>query len=261
MNRLLLTIGQKRCPYRCSYCFTDFTQYERPTTLESVEKCPGQLTGVDVIYPACDVDLFALKRWPELLARAADLGPAISLSTKAALGQGDVDALLAIDEQMRARGSVLKVGISFSTRTRCHELEPRAPRYRQRLESLQRLAGAGIFTALVLRPLLVDIAPSEYEAIVEDAAVFTPRILIGPEHLDDDEHHSRRHPRVPHQPPAQRVVSWAVDSPRWTSRDAIAQERAVRQAAWRRGLHLFESDLDLMASVIENASAGRAATG
>lgn len=246
MRRLLLTVGRKQCPFGCAYCFTDFSQYERPLTVEDVEREPRHLHGVDVLYPACDVDLFALKSWPQILERAVALGPSISLSTKAELDHTAVARLRKAVDLMSSRGRLLKVGVSISTQSRCEELEPHAPAYIQRLQTLNRLSSAGIPTALVLRPLLVDISPSEYESIIEDAAPSISHVLTGPEHLDDNPTHSRHSAQAPHPPPEKRAVHWAVNAPLWTGRTAPVQERAVRLAAAQRGLRVFETDLDLM---------------
>jgi len=254
MERLLLTVGRKRCPFRCTYCFTDFSQYERPLTIEEVEGMPNRLRGIDVVYPACDVDLFALKQWPRLLRRAAALGPSISISTKAALDREAVRDLAEIARDLESRGMVLKIGVSISTSSRCDELEPHAPGYRRRLETLERLALDGIPSALILRPLLVDVAPNEYEAIVADASPFTDLILTGPEHLDNDQAHSRHHPRAPHPRPRARPITWAVNKPHWASRSAPAQERAARRAATKFGLKVFDTDLSLMAYLIYRGS-------
>jgi|GEM_PF-6098805 len=32
MRRLLLTVRGGKCPFRCAYCFADFSQYQRPMT-------------------------------------------------------------------------------------------------------------------------------------------------------------------------------------------------------------------------------------
>src|SRR5580704_15745307 len=114
MSRLLLTIDSQRCPFRCSYCFSRFSQFPGVASLETVEKTPELLRGIDVLYPACDVDLFARKDAVSVLERIAMLGCSISVSTKASLSETVVNQILRIHRQLHSVGSVLKTSISFS---------------------------------------------------------------------------------------------------------------------------------------------------
>jgi hypothetical protein len=254
VTRLLLTVGRKRCPYRCSYCFTDFSQYQTPLTLDEVMDRRVLMNGVHLLYPACDVDLFAMRRWPRYLSDAVELGVSISISTKAALHAADVEQLQEFSQRLARSGHVLKVGVSVTTRSRARDLEPRAPTYEARLETLRQLRVGGVATALVLRPLLADVAPDEYASIVQEAAAYTDCVLTGPEYLDDLADHPRRVITAPHDPPLARVVGWAAGSPSWLGREAVAQETRVRETAGTYGLRVFESDGALMDHLISRAS-------
>ena len=98
MRRILLTLPEARCPFGCQYCFAEFSQYERPISFTDIEHSPELLEGIDVVYPACDVDLFATNKPLEILRRAAALGPSISVSTKAALSDQLVVGLARLAE-------------------------------------------------------------------------------------------------------------------------------------------------------------------
>lgn len=242
-RRLLLTVGRKRCPFRCRYCFADFSQYDRPPTIDDVEADPELLTGVDVVYPACDVELFALRGWRNVLARAASLQRHVSISTKASLSESDVRDVALVSAQLRDAGLLLKVGISFSTRDRIDVIEPRAPSYGARLATLRALHAHGVATALVLRPLLVDVPTDEYLGILGDARPMTRVLLTGPEHLDSDMGHDRRAPLGGSV--RRGSVRWAERVPVWETRFSQHIE-LVEAAARGLGFWSARSDLDVI---------------
>jgi hypothetical protein len=214
---------------------------------------PAAVADVDVVYPACDVDLFALRRWREHLAHACALGPSISVSTKASLTEADVEEIRLHSESLVQRGRVLKIGVSFSTRERVRVLEPNAPSYSKRMDTLRLLSQAGIHTALVLRPLLPDVRPEEYAAIVDDGHAFTDIVLTGPEHLDDDPEHARQ--QIRGAEPVTRVsIAWLETAPDWPSRRSFAQEVAVRRQAERHGMTVFDSDSEVMAAALNRTN-------
>ena len=253
-RRLMLTVGRKRCPFRCSYCFADFSQYEAAVTADQLEDRPDLLNGVEVIYPACDVDLFALRSWKRHLSKVVGFGLPMSLSTKAYVDAERSSQVRGFHDQAQAAGGLLKVGVSISTSSRIAELEPRAPSYEQRIETLANLADQEIPTALILRPLLVDVAPAEYTAIVEDAAPYTNYVLTGPEYLDRDRQHSRHFLTGAQVHSRAKVVEWAHQKPVWFNREAIPQEAAVRAAARQQGLRVFDSDMSLITQLRTESS-------
>jgi DNA repair photolyase len=246
MRRLLVTLSKVRCPFRCSYCFTDFTQYERPISLEDVERAPSILDGVDVIYPACDVDLFATPAPLETLARAADFGVSISVSTKAALSAGTLAGLDRIARVLRARSRILKVGISVSTKYRTAQIEPAAPSYLVRIRNLRLLADSSVDTCLVMKPILSDIPAREYCEILDDVAGITGNVLVGEEYLDSV------HPRIPYtSSTVERCVTWIGSHPIWPANAATDHLAIIRRRAAALGLRIFSSDLDLVAALID----------
>jgi hypothetical protein len=238
VRRLLLTLAGRHCPFGCSYCFAAFRAYSRPVTFESVERDRSQLEGIDVIYPACDVDLFAYSDAIEILERAALLGCSISVSTKAALTEERVERIASIATRMRAQGHVLKIGSSFSTKRGIHDTEPRTATYDSRMLTLQLLNQYRVTTSIVLKPVRVEIPAREYCEIVRDAERFTRLVLIGEEYLDPD--------ASTNLIAETRIVGWASGQPTWPVKGAADHLRGIADYARSLGLECFFSDLELM---------------
>lgn len=59
------------CPYGCSYCFKDFGGPVMQV-LEDLHAGSVELNNVEVLYPACDVDLFASPNWEAALLHSLD---------------------------------------------------------------------------------------------------------------------------------------------------------------------------------------------
>lgn len=243
LRRILLTVSNTQCPYGCKYCFADFSQYQRPFCLTDLESSPHILEDVDVIYPACDMDLFATNRHLDILRKTAALGRSISISTKAVLSNSIVTELARLAVQLRTFDCVLKVGISISTKSNCGTLEPRAACYSKRLLNLKLLKQAFVPNCVVLKPLLSDIPLSEYYEILHDVVGLTQNILIGDEYLDVAT------PRT--QATNQRTVSWAVNQPIWPVNFQSERKTAIKMRASALGLHVFDSDLDLIAALLQ----------
>lgn len=249
MRRLLLTLQKKRCPFGCTYCFASFTQYDRPLTLEEVEEHPAVLKDVDVVYPSCDIDLFALKDPIGVLERVSRLERSVSVSTKAKLSEEVVLCLANVARSIEEMGHVLKIGVSFSTKLLIESIEPRTAPYRDRMENLRLLKTHGIWSCLVLKPILIDVPAEEYCEIVTDASLLTSSVLVGDEYLDADGEHRRAssaiEPRL-----SNRQVAWAARQPTWPVRMAEKHVHAIEACAEDLGMCCFASDLDLMESLI-----------
>lgn len=255
-RRLLLSLDSEPCPFGCSYCFADFSQYSAGPTLDELEANPRLLEGVQVIYPACDADLFVRRDAADVLVRTAALGRSISISTKARVRPSQIQLLQQLDRELRDLGHLLKVGVSFSNRSRVAEIEPRTPTYERRLETLSRLQDADIPTIAVIRPLLADIDDAEYEALIADVAPFVSGVLMGDEYLDAQE--GRR--RVAARPIAtgptgvrSRSVNWLAAPAFWPVRETPGRIDRLSAYVSSLGLTPYTSDLQAMESLIRLA--------
>ncbi|RXV62201.1 radical SAM protein [Roseovarius sp. A46] len=88
----------------------------------------------------------------------------VALVTKGALIERDLDLLA----DMAARG-LAKVGVSVTTLddTLARRLEPRAPSPARRLDTVRRLAGAGVPVRVMVSPVIPGLSDAETEAILE----------------------------------------------------------------------------------------------
>lgn len=237
---MMLTIDSRRCPFGCVYCFDRFEQYEGVPTMATVEETPTMLADVDVVYPACDVDMFARKDFAAVLSRCLAFDRHVSISTKAAITTSMAAQIGEVAEALRAQGRILKVGVSLSTRDSIDRLEPRTSGYAERLTSLSKLREHDVPTSLNLKPILAEVHDSEYLLVLEECAALTNRLLIGEEWLDDRvvREEDRSHVRA--------VVDWLPGARPWPL--ALSPHRRSRlvAASAELGYIAYESDLTLM---------------
>jgi DNA repair photolyase len=241
MNRLFLAT-ETECPFRCTYCFTRFSQYTRQLTISSVEQEPSILDGIDAVYPACDDDLFAHSNAVLVLRRAARLNRHLSVSTKARLSDVTLTQVKDVHREMLSKGKILKIAVGFTCTQEIGTIEPGTAPYHARIALLKRLNDAGIHTNIVLKPLLPGIALDEFRELFADCAEYTNAVLIGDMYLDANDF-SR--PRV------SRRVGWLPGTPEWPTIGDVAWTEQVRIAAREFGLCVFDSDLDVLLRLLK----------
>ena len=87
----------------------------------------------------------------------------VAIVTKGAMIERDLDILAPM-----ARDGLVRVGISVTTLSDdlARRMEPRVPRPARRLETIRRLAGAGVPVRLMLSPVVPGLSDHEIEAIL-----------------------------------------------------------------------------------------------
>jgi hypothetical protein len=246
LKRLMLTSGRP-CPYGCSYCFAKFPQYPRPLRLEALEADPFRAEAFDVIYPSCDTDLFSHREGLNILRRAAEFKKSLSVSTKAALDIETIQLLKSISDALLEFGSVLKIGISFSTKHHILGIEPRTASYQERLENLKHLSEARVFCCAILKPIIAEISPLEYCEILEDVSPYVNYVLIGGEYLQNEVSLEGRSIEANY-----RAVNWIDNKPLWLFSESARHRLAIIKKAVDIGMRWFESDLELIGHILSN---------
>ena len=208
-SRIFLSPKGVKCPFGCSYCFANFSQYEPQQYLDDFLDGKINYQPGDIIYPACDVEFFRMEGWQEILEKLCKLPIVISISTKAKLS---IDDAYKIEKSYRSAikcGGFLKVGISISTKYSVMTIEPRTPLYAHRLSSASLLSSANVPCCLILKPLHYNISTAEYFEIICDFSSFTSTILTGDLYLDDgDEDEVTKNSKT-------RKVSWIRQENKW----------------------------------------------
>jgi DNA repair photolyase len=177
------------CEHGCVYCFARpthaymglspgldfesklFVKPDAPELLERELSAPGYEPRVIAIgtntdpYQPIERRYEVMRRILEVLERA---GHPVGIVTKSALVQRDIDIL-----SRMARRNLAKVALSVTTLDArlARTMEPRAATPLKRLETLRRLADAGIPTSVMVAPVIPALNDAEIERILDAASV------------------------------------------------------------------------------------------
>jgi DNA repair photolyase len=177
------------CEHGCVYCFARpthaylgmspgldfesklFVKPEAATLLERELSAPNYTPRVIAIgtntdpYQPIDRRYEVMRRILEVLDRA---GHPVGIVTKSALVLRDLDILARMAERRLA-----KVALSVTTLdpALARTMEPRAATPARRLETLRRLAQAGVPTTVMVAPLIPALNDQEMERILDAAAI------------------------------------------------------------------------------------------
>ena len=101
-----------------------------------------------------------------ILEVLAECGHPVMIVTKSARVERDIDLL---DAMARANRCSVSVSVTTLDRSLARRMEPRASAPHRRLETVRRLAGAGIPTGVFASPMIPFLNDAELEAILEHA--------------------------------------------------------------------------------------------
>lgn len=250
MPRLMLTAPGPPCPFRCSYCFANFSDYATPDSIESLRQRLDTLPLDSIIYPACDVDLFARRDAVDLLGDILSWRRHISVSTKARLSRRTLVSLKEMAEQARQQHTVLKIGVSIAATTSLRRIEPNAPAFTERLRTLRCLVEAGVETALLLRPLLVDVPFSEIDELLRTCRELTNRVLIGEEYVDPEEARSLMPGAASDTVIRHQTPSWAPAQVHWRQRTSPTRLQRATDVALNLDYSVCGNDQELIGLII-----------
>ncbi|PIR49189.1 hypothetical protein COU80_00365 [Candidatus Peregrinibacteria bacterium CG10_big_fil_rev_8_21_14_0_10_55_24] len=167
------------CPYECAYCFAQETGFEQGKTAEEQERIDGRIRAtldaaggaIRTIFSSRLHEIFArgVHRGLAHIRALARYGKNVSVLTKAALPPEAISELAAIDQELSAQGNHVVVEVSFTSGVERPDLEPCAPKTRDRIVSVEGMAQQGIPVGICISPVLPEsIVPTqEIESLIE----------------------------------------------------------------------------------------------
>lgn len=247
-KRVLTTIGTKKCPWGCIYCFVDNENYPGLNRIDipNAEEV-YQLTDkcVSIIQPAADVEISLVSGYTDLLDKLSELGKHISFSTKAKLTKTKLDELKRINEKLIKKGSILQIAVSILKIDDWQEIEVRTPSPFERIETLRNLFESGIPTSVAFRPLLPFINPREIKEIVELTHNYTYAYLTGPVYLTPALKKYMLHKGYYYDIERKRV-NWIPDNPEMELVQSPELEKELIRMADKYSIPVFKNNIDLV---------------
>ena len=187
-KRLARSMGENKCRLGCIYCFVDLPGYQKFDRVDSQEGIESlsyviEKGNIKVIQPACDVEIFLVRNWEEVLWDLADFGLPISFATKFALSQRSLEQLKFIDDKLKEKGAFLNIAVSLVRLNNWREIEKFTPSPERRVQTARRLWEAGISVTIALRPTLPFVPLEEFEEIIQKTVPFCDNFITGPLYL------------------------------------------------------------------------------
>lgn len=177
--------GQRRkCCFGCIYCFTK----ENYESNGQYQLDGNILQGVDLIQPFCDYDVFACENcdWKEELKKYVRYGKIISLATKAYIPEYIAEWLSEENKKLMKKGAFIHVGVSITTINSIEEIEPRAPSFSKRVNSLKNLQKYNVPCSVIIRPLLPVVHFDELKKIIDETYLYCDNFVYGPLYLNSE---------------------------------------------------------------------------
>jgi DNA repair photolyase len=190
LNRAMISLGpltaHKYCPYSCAFCYVQSDEWGRYTELSNEEileflRAEKEKNTFKTIYISGDTDSFAPPRTLralELLTDILEFNVDVTITTRYAFANDELDKLAAISDLYRKNGLVLSAAISIPRLTSHDYLESaNTPSPQKRIEFLSRLKSRGISTILAMRPLLPIISLEEYKQLILECKDYVDAVL------------------------------------------------------------------------------------
>lgn len=237
------------CKADCQYCFARWNNmYCKLPNLESANLSEKEA----VIYPCCDGDFFdqnGLLESVKEIAKNMDK-VYVSISTKSFISDEEIVKLAQLNQELLSKDKgFVKLGISLSNISMINEIEPGAISYAERLSIAKRIKETSILLGVTIKPILPFISADEYCQIINDFGEYTKYVLIGGLYLNRKSKFYSKYITTEHLI-QKRVVEWLPERPEWEYIEDNEQLQQIRQYAEKKGVLLFESDVDLIKSCI-----------
>lgn len=205
-----------------------------------------------VIYPCCDGNFFDQNELFESVKEVAKSMDKVyvSISTKSSINDEKMAKLTQLNQELLSEDKgFVKLGISLSNISMISEIEPGTISYAERLSLAKQIKETSILLAVTIKPILPFISTEEYCQIISDFSEYTRYFLIGGLYLNKESKFYLNYITREHSI-QKRVVEWLPDRPEWEYIEDDKQFQQIRKYAEKKGVLLFDSDVDLIKSYI-----------
>ena len=257
-GRLLVPVGA-RCPFGCTYCYTDFEGFRTHTwsldeLMDEIQRLRSRhrIRTYQVGYDGDPLD--AWDRALPILDALAALDANLNIQTKSVPDEKQLTDLGGLATRLGAEGHIFSVLITLTSWDSAPRLEPGAPRPAARIEAMARLRALGIPVFLALRPMIPGVPLRELERVLEAAKTAGAQgVIPGPLYINatwpdsarflegfEDKTIWQRLQTAPVSP------SWDPQGSRWLRISSRRAMQAVKAAANRLGLPCYWSSAKAM---------------
>lgn len=255
MYRVLFTTG-KRCKAKCKYCFARNFNYNIPN-IELLNKFIKTTNHKSlVIYPSCDTEINGyIEYLDEIVKTAMDskVFLAIGLSSKNNISEKQIKYICNIDKMLKKNKiGFIKLAISLSTKTLIDEIEQGTTCYEERLNLLKQFTIKGIYTNIILKPILPFINLEEYKNIILDVLPLSKNIVIGGLYYNDKSEFYNKYLSKYIKKRNYREVGWLPDKPIWPYHLDKSYYNSIKCFANDNGAIIYESDEEYILHLKEN---------
>lgn len=248
--RKLFSAG-KPCKAGCQYCFAKWSEidYKLPQVGMENERMNEKEA---IIYPCCDGEFLDQSMLIENLEKTVKKMNKVylSISTKHFISDDVLNQLSKLNHELKtSEKGFVKLAISLSNMSMIKDIESHTLSYVERLELAKAIKSKGIFLGLTIKPILPFISAEEYCNIIHDFSPYTKYVLIGGLYLNRNSvfytQYIKGSNEIQH-----RTVKWLPEQPEWEYIEDSKQFQQIRKYAEKKGVLLFDSDVDLIKSYI-----------
>jgi DNA repair photolyase len=188
----VLTYSNITCPLECAYCFANeiIRGHENEQGIYLSEEQFGLLEqlppDIKTIMLGCDTEFLQDKAQAiDVLKRLSTMGKDISVITKLPLNEEFVGQLTEIAGDLKANNNFTTFSVSLACTESKDKWEPRTPSIQSRVDTLRRVANAGIDTMVAIRPLIPNVSENELDTIVDLTKDYAFGYYSGPMYLKE----------------------------------------------------------------------------
>lgn len=246
--RILFSAGIP-CQADCKYCFAKWKdKYSSFPQLEGA--CPDEKEAI--IYPCCDGEFFDQHNLIDYVRTAAQRMDKVylSLSTKQNISNDAIDCIEELNhELMSSNKGFVKFAISISSISMLEDIEQGTMSYNDRLNLAKKIYRTDMVFSITIKPVLPFVQAEEYCQIIHDFSEYTKHVLIGGLYVNPTSAFYSQY--IASQFNAKpRTVEWISGHPMWDYVEDDTQFKIIRDYASKNNILLFDSDIDLINSLI-----------